>query len=162
MRGKALKYRLYFGDGDHFRDEDGRTEFGQRRAEQIKKRMYPTELEAVRWPPIGPAWLLIRVTHEEAEDILNEDTVIRTGWGTYITPQEIIQITPERTCSFEISESKFRDGGKAHDIQFGKMIIALDEAELDDLFLAVARRISERAFYQDGPEAPIVDPGKQL
>jgi hypothetical protein len=155
------KFRLYYADGSHFQDEDGRSEFGPRRCRAIQRRV--SGLKMVKWPPIGPAWLLVRVTAEEADDILNDDNpVIRTGWEEFITPQEIIQITPERTGAFEISDSEFKDGGKDHDVAFsntnGGIILALTDAELDDLAIAVMRRISEREFYQDTPEVPTADP----
>ena len=157
------KYRLYFEDGDHLK-VDGRTEFGARRCQNIMRNSIP-KLTMVKWPPIGPAWLLVRVTAEEADDIItDENPVIRTGWETYTTPQEIIQITSEKTGAFEISDSDFKDGGKSHDIAFVRangigIIMALTDAELDDLAIAVLRRISEREFYRDTPEAPTADPG---
>ena len=34
-----MKYRLFFPDGDWFRDEDGNTEFSIRRAKAIQERL---------------------------------------------------------------------------------------------------------------------------
>lgn len=156
------KFRLYYSDGSHFQDKDGRSEFGQTRCRAIQRRV--SGLKQIKWPPIGPAWLLVRVTAEEADSILNDDNpVIRTGWEEFVTPQEITQLTPERTGAFEISDSDFKDGGKDHDIAFSNkngvgIVLALTDAELDDLAIAVLRRISEREFYRDTPEAPTADP----
>jgi hypothetical protein len=156
------KFRLYYADGSHFQDEDGRSEFGPRRCRAIQRRV--SGLKQIKWPPIGPAWILVRVTAEEADSIISDDSaVIRVGWDEYISPEDIIQLIPERTGAFEISDSDFKDGGKDHDVAFSNkngvgIILALTDAELDDLAIAVLRRISEREFYQDTPEVPTADP----
>jgi hypothetical protein len=159
------KYRLYYADGSYFQDEDGRTEFGPRRCLAIQRRI--SGLSQIQWPPIGPAWLLVRVTAEEADAILSDDSAaFRVGWDEFISPEDIIQITPEHTGAFEIEDSKFKDfNGKKHDVLYRTSpgyanVFALTDAELDDLAIAVLRRISEREFYQDTRADPTADPGK--
>jgi hypothetical protein len=52
---KTPKFRLYFPDGDWFRDEDGYTEFSARRADAIEEALAGhVELERRPWPPADP------------------------------------------------------------------------------------------------------------
>ena len=49
---QAQKYRLFFPDGDWFRDEDGHTEFSARRVKAIKAALADyVELSVQLWPP---------------------------------------------------------------------------------------------------------------
>ena len=52
MSRNIAKFRLFFPDGDWFRDEDGHTEFSKRRAEMIQEALEGhVELDPVPWPP---------------------------------------------------------------------------------------------------------------
>ena len=51
MTARAVKYRLFFPDGDWFQDEDGKTEFGLRQAKAIEAAIGTVDFTFTPWPP---------------------------------------------------------------------------------------------------------------